>query len=692
MKKIFTLASALVVASTSVVCATSTTNLPTGYYTIKSTATGDNFTHLYLFNDAASTIVSSNGMKASERTLLAQSAGTTNNYYWHIVNNGGSTVTIVNGQGTPLVYEDGNHGATKVYSTNTLTPVDANSTYTTAVYFSQSFCTPQKTDTNHNYGDYLGINLYANHVGNDTKWCLTKSDDEKVFYTVTVTGNTKGYVTRTLTSADATTTTERAYNTGFFVLDSGTALQESELTVAAIDGYTSSVSVNNETHTVTVTYIVQKAVLQEAVTSAKAVEAKTGVGYPTSTNSTRTALKTAIATAEAALSNEATTDYVTPYNALQSAVIAFKNATTDIQMPEDGHTYVFTNVQPNGTRRYYNYASSGCTMVARGTGAAEELPQSAKFTCRVVGSTYVFVNNEGKYLSMKKDGNGTGFKDSYDATYNPMTFKKMTTSTWTTSASSNADLFGFVCFGGRRSDNSNSSFFVIKNGGGFDYANLTNTYYNSNFSNAFEVEEVSYPNIVTFNAATGIDNIEKIATFSAPFATIVPSGVTAWYADNVGEEVHLQSISDGQAIPAGQGVLLTAADDVTTKTMLPATSETAATISTNVLGNTAGQSKTLTDDMNAYILTKDPTSQNTAFCKGRIGSTLKMNKAYLNGNASSTAQALKMVFDNETTGITTIDSQEKAYNAPIFDLTGRRVMKTNKGHLYIQNGHKFIAE
>ena len=31
-------------------------------------------------------------------------------------------------------------------------------------------------------------------------------------------------------------------------------------------------------------------------------------------------------------------------------------------------------------------------------------------------------------------------------------------------------------------------------------------------------------------------------------------------------------------------------------------------------------------------------------------------------------------------------------NAPVFDLTGRRVMKMVKGNLYIQNGRKFIAQ
>ena len=693
MKKIFTLVAALA-AGASTMHAISTDNLPTGYYTMASCATGDVHKRIYAFNDAASTITSGS-YKASERTLLSETLGTTNNYYWRIVNTGGTTIQIVNGQGTAVMYEDGNHGATGVYKKTTLTPVDASSTYPTAVYFSDGLCKPQDTDGNHTYGDsYSAMNVYSGYVGDITKWNFTKSEEGKTFYTVSITGsNTSEYITRTSTS-------ERAYNSGFFVVDNGTTFAESDFTASTNEHYTSAISIDNTAHTITVSYTINAAGVNVAIATAKEAIAKVGVGYPTATSSVRTALQSAITAAETAVSNNS--ELQTAHNALLTATTNFKSATTDIQFPEDGHTYVFTNVHPSYGKHYINYVSSGCTLADRGTGDAESLPQSAKFTCRVQNGKYVFVNNEGKYLCMKYSNASTstsGYKDTYDATFCPMTFMKMAmTTNQTTSASSIEDLFGFVCFGATRTDKTsisdgNSTFFIIKNDGNFDRANLTTFYYNTNYSSAFQVEEVSYPNKVTFNATTGVDNIEKIATFSAPFATVVPTGVTAWYGETVGDDyVSLEQIESGKAIPANQGVLLTATSDVTNLYLTPATTETTATIDNNALGNTAGAAKELTEEMHAYILTKDPNTQQTAFCKGKIGTTLKMNKSYLADTGSNGGSALKMLFGGKpSTSIANVLAPNMS-NAPIYDLTGRRVNKTTKGHLYIKNGRKFIAQ
>ena len=65
MKKSILLVAASLLVSAGSLHATSTSNLPTGYYTIKSASSQSNITHVYAFNDAASTTVSSNSMKAS---------------------------------------------------------------------------------------------------------------------------------------------------------------------------------------------------------------------------------------------------------------------------------------------------------------------------------------------------------------------------------------------------------------------------------------------------------------------------------------------------------------------------------------------------------------------------------------------------------------------------------------------------
>ena len=74
---------------------------------------------------------------------------------------------------------------------------------------------------------------------------------------------------------------------------------------------------------------------------------------------------------------------------------------------------------------------------------------------------------------------------------------------------------------------------------------------------------------------------------------------------------------------------------------------------------------------------------------GTEGTTLAMNKAFLRMGTSNVA-AFRLVVDEEVTAIDGVTT-EKA-DAPIYDLSGRRVMQTVKGGVYIQNGKKFIVK
>lgn len=182
--------------------------------------------------------------------------------------------------------------------------------------------------------------------------------------------------------------------------------------------------------------------------------------------------------------------------------------------------------------------------------------------------------------------------------------------------------------------------------------------------------------------------MSNLATFSAPFATVVPEGVTAYYvstADNT--KATMKAIEAGKAIPANAGVILTSTTG-TEATMLPATTETAAELTGNKLGNSAGADKKIAEGDNAYILANG--DNGTAFYKGKIGSTLKANKAYLTLNEAGAPEAISMNFGGNVTGIKQIVNAEQN-NAPVYDLTGRRVVRTVKGGLYIKGGNKFIA-
>lgn len=74
------------------------------------------------------------------------------------------------------------------------------------------------------------------------------------------------------------------------------------------------------------------------------------------------------------------------------------------------------------------------------------------------------------------------------------------------------------------------------------------------------------------------------------------------------------------------------------------------------------------------------------------GTTVGPNRVYV-ALASGNANALAFAFENGgTTAIEGITEDASAQDAPVYDLTGRRVSKMQKGQLYIRNDRKFIAQ
>ena len=70
--------------------------------------------------------------------------------------------------------------------------------------------------------------------------------------------------------------------------------------------------------------------------------------------------------------------------------------------------------------------------------------------------------------------------------------------------------------------------------------------------------------------------------------------------------------------------------------------------------------------------------------------TISANRAFF---TNATGEALRLNFDGMVSGIETTELNNALNNnAPIYDLSGRRVMSAVKGGLYIQNGRKFIVK
>lgn len=137
-------------------------------------------------------------------------------------------------------------------------------------------------------------------------------------------------------------------------------------------------------------------------------------------------------------------------------------------------------------------------------------------------------------------------------------------------------------------------------------------------------------------------------------------------------------------IPENQGVVLVGTTAKATLTI----GESTADIKSNSLVGT-----------NLYIpfTTEAPRGNYLVFGKneGNVGfyvpsakvASIPASKAYLNKPASS---SIVMNFGGNTTGVNTVVLGENGVNAPVFDLSGRRVVAPVKGGVYIQNGKKFI--
>lgn len=597
-----------------------------GYYTMR---TKDDARGPYLYNDFSQDNVTRGGQLPST---------VSNKYVWHVTSSAyGDKLTLVNGEGTLL-------GTSNSGTFETLEIAWNDGTY--------HFFSNQLDAGNANAGYQAST---WGPASKDLAQDLFRFDDASYtsLYTVNC-NNADGYVTYNSTS-------EKAKNGGFFNI--ATTPAESDFTVKELEGYEATITIENK-----VVKVVYAHNYAYAKAEAEATIAKMGVGYPTANAAARSTLKKAIDDAAAAEANSTTAA------TLLAAVDAYKKSKADIQMPEDGKAYVITNIHKTGGKRYMRYQEDGTSMIVRGEG---ELPIEATYICHKVGDKYVFANNSGTYLTWRGNAAGDctngnlGYTASYDADYNTFT------------VAANPDVFGCLSFGAKRGnkESTSQSYYIVTRTGAFEKAGLHN-FYNDDNSSAFTFEEVAYPNTINFHDVQNINGVSHIATFSAPFATIIPAGVKAYYVSAKGAEATMTAI-DAQAIPANQGVILTS-ESGEAATMVPAASETAATITGNQLGHSAGAAQTLTAG-EGYILGNG--SEGTAFYPCKAGS-LPINKAYLLGNGGESA--IVMNFGNAVTGINTIAAPASA-KAPIFDLSGRRVVKATKG-LYIQNGKKVIVK
>lgn len=313
-----------------------------------------------------------------------------------------------------------------------------------------------------------------------------------------------------------------------------------------------------------------------------------------------------------------------------------------INLPVDGKVYNLYALQADGTKNY-----PGGTA---GKWVAQKL----------ANNTYNFVNT-----TADKDGirNWQGETPSYVVSpQNRIKFGALT-------LNYSVNVTNYLC--------------VNKNGKVDRYNSLSNNYGGDKYSTDIMFEDVTdyAGHEVTFTKST---DGKAYATLNLPFATTIPEGVTAYKkSESTASSVKLEEYKPANnVLPANTPVLLQA-DNAETKAFAPA-----AYVAKD---NTTGFSGTLAaanvSAENVYILAKDGNA--VKFCKlSATTNKVNANKAYLTLTAPA-SNALNFDFGGVTTGIENAVA-DKANNAPIYDLSGRRVMNAVKGGIYIQNGKKFV--
>ncbi len=190
-----------------------------------------------------------------------------------------------------------------------------------------------------------------------------------------------------------------------------------------------------------------------------------------------------------------------------------------------------------------------------------------------------------------------------------------------------------------------------------------------------------------FNATFAGVTLERVTTlpftigpsgfssFWSPVQYTLPEGVTACRLEVEGGKVKISPV-EGNTVPKNTAVILKGTANETVQfTLVP--NGTAAELKGNLLTGGA-EPKAL--DKPVYALKKSAPS----FIK--VGDYMPAFKAYFTASESQVRELL----ERGLTGVVSVVTEVE--DAPVYDLSGRRVQQTTKGGVYVTNGKKFIAK
>lgn len=175
------------------------------------------------------------------------------------------------------------------------------------------------------------------------------------------------------------------------------------------------------------------------------------------------------------------------------------------------------------------------------------------------------------------------------------------------------------------------------------------------------------------------------ATICLPVEVTVPAGYKVYTASgSTTLTIQLAEITD-RVVPANTPVVI---EGAAATILLDITQTGKSPITDNLF---VGTTETVAQQANTNTTTYALTANGTEAVMGALapGVNKRGFRAYFQRNATA-AQAFNFDFGNTVTAIET--ATQVATDAPCYDLSGRRVQRTVKGGIYLQNGQKFIQQ
>ena len=168
-----------------------------------------------------------------------------------------------------------------------------------------------------------------------------------------------------------------------------------------------------------------------------------------------------------------------------------------------------------------------------------------------------------------------------------------------------------------------------------------------------------------------------------PFAVSNVAGATA-YTGALNTEKNAIDMTATTSVPANTGFVLVGTEDKATLTI----GEAAAIEGNALIGTNTGIAFAEATPKANYLVFGVNNGTVGFYTPGNV-TAIPANKAYINASAI-TGSAIALNFGNTVTGINAATINNGENNAPIYDLSGRRVWAPVKGGLYIQNGKKLV--